>query len=149
MPRAGSDRQTVGHVQKIPSFSETHSKVTEFFQVWRTNGLIRLYTAYLLFVLSDAMNPVKRTFTFEYWYIVYFHDIQLWEMKHRTGSASSDPVIYSNLVATNRHMARSSSLGATMSSSQDGNDAQVIEVIDRIISLAKVRACFFLATIHL
>ena len=58
-------------------------------QVWRAHGLARLYTAFLLYVLSDAMNPVKRTFSFEYWYIVYFHDIQLWEGKHRTGTLFS------------------------------------------------------------
>ncbi len=91
-------------------------------------------------MLSDASNPIKRTYTFEYWYIVYFHDIQLWESKYRTGDASADARVYSNLVATTRYMAHSSSLGATMSSSANNgnNDAQVIEVINRIVDLCKV-----------
>ena len=106
-------------------------------QVWRTDGLIRLYAGYLLFVLSDAMNPVKRTFSFEHWYIVYFHDIRLWERKHRTGGPS-DSSVYSNLVATTRRIARSS-LGSTMSS-HSSNDSQVIEVIERVVEMAQVTA---------
>lgn len=94
-----------------------------------------MYVAFLLFVLSDAMNPVKRTFCFEHWYIVYFHDIQLWERKRRTGGAS-DPTVFSNLVAGVRRMA-GSSIGATVSS-YASNDAQVVEVIDRVVELAKV-----------
>ena len=88
------------------------------------------------------MNPVKRTFSFEHWYIVYFHDIQLWERKHDTGGASDDQAsIYSNLVATTRRIARSS-LGTTMSS-LGSNDAQVIEVIERVVDMAKVGELVF------
>jgi hypothetical protein len=48
-------------------------------QLWRTDGLIRLYVGYLLFVLSERLNPVKRSMTFEQWYMFLFFDVQLWE----------------------------------------------------------------------
>ncbi len=48
-------------------------------QLWRTDGLIRLYVGYLLFVLSERLNPVKRSMTFEQWYMFFFFDVQLWE----------------------------------------------------------------------
>lgn len=93
---------------------------------------MRLYVAFLVFHLSDAMNPVKRTFSFEHWYIVYFHDLQIWERKKFPRGVS----VYTNLEATANRLAVSN-LGATVSGTGDC-EAQVVEVANRIQELAKV-----------
>lgn len=110
----------------------------------------------MLFTLSDAMNPCKRSYTFEQWYMFYFHDLQLWE--RGSGPPSRKP--FTRLSATYTNSASSkdaasalsswaaaawSSLGASPSSSvlgtsamMDDPDAQVIEVANRVCSLARV-----------
>jgi len=112
----------------------------EFFgmqlQVWRINGLIRLYVGFLLFTLSDSMNPVKRAFTFDQWYMFYFHDMQLWEKK-KMGGEGSPSTVFTNLSFTGNRIVRNS-LGSTLSSSLDDADSQVMEVASRVIDVAKV-----------
>ncbi len=111
-----------------------------FSQVWRINGLIRLYVGFLLFTLSEGMNPVKRTFTFDQWYMFYFHDMQLWEKRNvasRFSQATS--TVFTNLsISGNRNVVNS--LGSTLSS-EDDVDSQVVEVASRVVDLAKV--CLF------
>ena len=107
-------------------------------QVWRINCLIRLYVGFLLFTLSDAMNPVKRTFTFEQWYMFYFHDLQLWERKKKVSKQSTG--IPTNLVARLNDRVASNSLGSTLSGVDDPN-SQVIEIASRVTELAQVGVC--------
>jgi hypothetical protein len=99
-------------------------------QVWRLQGLVRLYVGYLLFVLSDQLNAVKRPFAFEHWYMFYFSDVQLWERKRKAG----DTPIYSNLM-TNKTQAAQGSMGTVLDAP---SDAQITEIVKRVTSLAKV-----------
>jgi hypothetical protein len=93
--------------------------------------LIRLYVGFLLFTLSDALNPEKRPFTFEQWYMIYFHDLQLWE-KRTTRTCT----VFSNLSVDPSRIVKHN-LGKTVSGVQD-SDSQVIEVVDRLVDLARV-----------
>jgi hypothetical protein len=84
------------------------------FQVWRTRGLIRLYVGFMLFTLSDAMNPVKRDYSFEQWYMFYFYDLQIWEQMldpERDGIS-----VRTDLSLIGKEHLSTSSLGSTLSS---------------------------------
>jgi hypothetical protein len=106
---------------------------------------------FLLFTLSDVMNPAKREYSFEQWYMFYFYDLQIWEKMQKPDDYDNDdgrgmPIILSNLNMSSlslRSYMSGSSLGATVSSMMDHSaaDGQVAEVARRIAQLAKV--CLF------
>ncbi len=99
--------------------------------MWRLQGLIRLYVGYLLFVLSDQLNAVKHPFAFEHWYMFYFFDVQLWERKRK----ADDTPIYLNLMTRKGQVAQGN-LGTVLNGT---TDTQIIEIVKRVTSLAKVR----------
>ncbi len=78
------------------------------------------------------MNPCKRSFSFEHWYMFYFYDVQLWERKRKPDEEAS----YTTLVSRLGRMSQNG-LGAT-SSSLLSTDDQIIEVAGRITELAEV-----------
>jgi hypothetical protein len=119
----------------MSSFDSTNACTS---QIWRTSGLVRLYVGFLLFSLSDKMNPVKRGFSFEQWYMFYFYDIQLWERKR----SQSEQRVHTSLVARLNRSTNINSLGATLSSAMN-SEMQVIEVIRRVTEVAKVCSLFF------
>ena len=107
-------------------------------QVWRLHGLIRLYAAYLLYTLSCALNTVKSRPTFEQWYMIYYHDLQLWEI-----SPDGDGTIRTDLSANASNGGRSSLVSAV--SCLGNTDSQVAEVANRVADIAKVTSVHAMA----
>ena len=100
--------------------------------MWRINSLIRLYVGFTLFTLSDRMNPARRPYSFEQWYMFYFSDLQLWERRH-TDRGYSMPT-YTNLLT---RMDRVSPCNPAMDDIHQA-DERVVEVVSRLTDLAKV-----------
>jgi hypothetical protein len=125
-------------------------------QVWRIRCLIRLYVGYLLFTLSDAMNTVKSTLSFNQWYIIYYSDLQVWETAQdpwssgmtdlaRPISSSSSSSSSSSALGLARPAgggSRWSNLWATASGTGD-QDAQVAEVASRIAQIPRLYPFLF------
>lgn len=114
-------------------------------QIWRIQGLIRLYVGFLLFTLSDAMNPAKREYSFEQWYMFYFYDLQIWEKVMEHEVYGDERPILTNLGISTLFPSRytsGSSLGATLSSTVSSgfgssSESQVAEVARRVGQLAR------------
>ena len=106
-------------------------------QVWRIHGLIRLYVGYMLFTLSDAMNPVKSTISFNQWYIIYYSDLQVWETAQRSWSSSVTDLTKPTVQPYLASGGGGSNLGVTASGTGDQDDL-VAEVATRIAQIPKV-----------
>ena len=112
-------------------------------QAFRHDGLIRLYTSYLIYMLAVKLhnqNPFG-DLSFEHWHMFYFNDLQLWD--RQTLSVSSSYTVRTNLRYPSRQASSESSwhnFGAGTAAPVAmayGEQKSAVEIIRRVAEVVK------------
>lgn len=117
-------------------------------EAFRHDGLVRLYAAYLLFVLANKFSGSSSSspfgdISFDHWFMFYFNDLQLWE-RQQFVEESNIPTVFTNLMLASEkpgiHSSRKNAYYSFNGQNEEpayGNQRSVVEILRRVTMLAK------------